>query len=89
MTTLLIAAFIIAYAIQGGSTEEEPETTTGEPVLSGEGIQRRVEHRIEEHQRLEQIRQAAQARDRLRAQTQQPRPGQQAGPGRSPVRAAG
>ena len=89
LTTLLIAAFIIAYAIQGGSTEEEPETTAREPALSGEGIQRRVEHRIEEHQRLEQIRQAAQARDRLRAQTQQPRPGQQAGPGRSPVRAAG
>ena len=89
LTTLLIAAFIIAYAIQGGSTEEEAEPTTGKPVLSGEGIQRRVDHRIEEQQRLELIRQAAQARDRLRAQTQQTRPGQQTGPGRPPVRAAG
>ena len=82
LTTLLIAAFIIAYAIQGGSTEEE-ETTAAEPVLSGEGIQRRVDHRIEEQRRLEQIRKAAEARDRLRAQMQQP------GPGRPPVRTAG
>lgn len=85
LTTLLIAAFIIAYAIQGGSTEEEGETTGGEPVLAGEGIQRRVDHRIEEQRRLEQIRKAARARDRLRAQMEQPRPG----PGRPPVRTAG
>ena len=89
LTTLLIAAFIIAYAIQGGSSEEEPETTAGQPALSGEGIQRRVEHRIEERQRIEQLRQAAEARDRLRAQVQQPAPGQQAGPGRPPVRTSG
>ena len=85
LTTLLIAAFIIAYAIQGGSTEEEPETTAGEPVLAGEGIQRRVEHSIEQQQRLEQVRRAAQARDRLRAQMQQPGPGS----GRSATRTAG
>ena len=89
LTTLLIAAFIIAYAIQGGSTEEEGEITSSEPVLSGEGIQRRVDHRIEEQRRLEQLRQAAAARDRLRAQMQQPRPGQQPGPGRPPARTAG
>ncbi len=47
LTTLLIAAFIIAYAIQGGDTEDEVETTSSEPVLSGEGMQRRVEHTIE------------------------------------------
>ena len=46
LTTLLIAAFIIAYAIQGGSTEEEVETASSEPVLSGEGMQRRVEHTL-------------------------------------------
>lgn len=89
LTTLLIAAFIIAYAIQGGSTEEEPEPTAGEPVLAGEGIQRRVDHRIEEQRRLEQIRKAAEARDRLRAQMEQPRPGQQPGPGRPATRTAG
>ncbi len=89
LTTLLIAAFIIAYAIQGGSTEEEPETTAAEPVLAGEGIQRRVDHRIEEQRRLEQLRKAAQARDRLRAQMEQSRPGQQAGPGRPATRTAG
>ena len=83
LTTLLIAAFIIAYAIQGGSSEEEPEATADEPVLSGEGIQRRVDHRIEEQRRLEQIRKAAEARDRLRAQMQQP------GPGRPSTRSAG
>ena len=33
LTTLLIAAFIIAYAIQGGSTEEERETTAESPCL--------------------------------------------------------
>ena len=48
LTTLMIAAFIIAYAIQGGDTGEEAETTSSEPVLSGEGMQRRVEHTIEE-----------------------------------------
>ena len=85
LTTLLIAAFIIAYAIQGGSTEEEPETTAGEPVLAGEGIQRRVEHSIEQQQRLEQTRRAAAARDRLRSQMQQPGPG----PGRPATRTAG
>ena len=85
LTTLLIAAFIIAYAIQGGSTEEEPETTAREPVLAGEGIQRRVEHSIEQQQRLEQTRRAAAARDRLRAQIQQPGPG----PGRPATRTAG
>ena len=76
LTTLLIAAFIIAYAIQGGSTEEEPETTASEPVLAGEGIQRKVDHEIEQKQRLQQIRQAAAARDRLRAANAaaQPRP---------------
>ena len=89
LTTLLIAAFIIAYAIQGGSTEEEQETTAGEPVLAGEGIQRRVEYGIEQQQRLEQTRRAAAARDRLRAQMQQPRPGQQTGPGRPATRTAG
>ena len=82
LTTLLIAAFIIAYAIQGGSGEEESEATTSEPVLAGEGIQRRVDHRIEEQRRLEQIRKAAEARDRLRAQMQKPGPGRQPGPGR-------
>ena len=89
LTTLLIAAFIIAYAIQGGSTEEERETTAGEPVLAGEGIQRRVDQSIEQQQRLEQTRRAAQARDRLRAQIQQPGPGQQTGPGRAATRTAG
>ena len=89
LTTLLIAAFIIAYAIQGGSTEDEVETTSSEPVLAGEGIQRRVDHRIEEQRRLEQLRRAAQARDRLRAQMEQPRPGQQPGPGRPATRTAG
>ena len=83
LTTLLIAAFIIAYAIQDGSTEEEAEPTTGEPVLAGEGIQRRVDHRIEEQRRLEQLRKAAEARDRLRAQMQQP------GSGRPATRTAG
>ena len=83
LTTLLIAAFIIAYAIQGGSSEEEPETTAADPVLSGEGIQRRVEHSIEERQRLEQTRRAARARDRLRTQMQQP------GPGRPSTRTGG
>ena len=89
LTTLLIAAFIIAYAIQGGSTEEEGETTASEPVLAGEGIQRRVDHRIEEQRRLEQIRKAAQARDRLRAQMQQPRQGQPPSPPRPTTRTAG
>ena len=89
LTTLMIAAFIIAYAIQGGSTEEEPETTADEPVLAGEGIQRRVDHRIEEQRRLEQVRRAAQARDRLRAQMQQPGPGRQTSPGQSATRTAG
>ena len=89
LTTLLIAAFIIAYAIQGGSTEEEGETTASEPELAGEGIQRRVEHSIEQQQRLEQVRRAAAARDRLRAQMQQPGPGQQTGPGRAATRTAG
>ena len=88
LTTLLIAAFIIAYAIQGGSAEEEPETTAGEPVLAGEGIQRRVEHSIEQQQRLEQTRRAAAARDHLRAQMEQ-RAHQPRGPGRPPVRTAG
>ena len=87
LTTLLIAAFIIAYAIQGGSAEEEPETTAGEPVLAGEGIQRRVEHSIEQQQRLEQTRRAAAARDHLRAQMEQRT--QPPGPGRPPVRTAG
>ena len=82
LTTLLIAAFIIAYAIQGGSTEDEVETTTSEPVLSGEGMQRRVEHTIEERQRLEQLRRAAEARDRLRAQTQRRAPDQPRPPSR-------
>ena len=89
LTTLMIAAFIIAYAIQGGSTEEERETTAGDPVLAGEGIQRRVDQSIEQQQRLEQTRRAAQARDRLRAQIQQPGPGQQTGPGRPATRTAG
>ena len=89
LTTLMIAAFIIAYAIQGGSTEEEQETTAGEPVLAGEGIQRRVEHSIEQQQRLEQTRRAAQARDRLRAQIQQSGPGRQTAPGRPATRTAG
>ena len=89
LTTLLIAAFIIAYAIQGGSTEEEKETAAGDPVLAGEGIQRRVEHSIEQQQRLEQTRRAAQARDRLRAQLQQPGSGRQPGTGRPATRTAG
>ena len=87
LTTLLIAAFIIAYAIQGGSTEEEPETTASEPVLAGEGIQRKVDHQIEQQQRLQQIRQAAAARDRLRAQMQQR--AQAPSQGRPPTRTAG
>ena len=89
LTTLMIAAFIIAYAIQGGSSEEETETSGRAPVLSGEGMQRRVEHTIEEQLRLEQFRRAAQARDRLRTQMRQPGPGQQARPGRPPVHTAG
>ena len=89
LTTLLIAAFVIAYAIQGGSGEEEAEATASEPVLAGEGIQRRVDHRIEEQQRLEQIRQAARARDRLRAQMQQPVPVRQPGPGLLATHTAG
>ena len=89
LTTLLVAAFIIAYAIQGGSSEEEPDTTAAEPVLSGEGIQRRVDHRIEEQRRLEQIRKAAEARDRLRAEMQQPGPDRQSGPGRPSTRTTG
>ena len=87
LTTLLIAAFIIAYAIQGGSTEEEPETPASEPVLAGEGIQRKVDHRIEQQRRLQQIRQAAEARDRLRAQMQQQAPAPVEG--RTPTRTAG
>ncbi|MDE2755819.1 MAG: TrbI/VirB10 family protein [Acidobacteriota bacterium] len=83
LTTLLIAAFIIAYAIQGGSSEEEPEATSIGPALSGEGMQRRVENTIEQQKRLEQTRRAAQARDRLRAQMQQP------ASGRPSVRTAG
>ena len=81
LTTLLIAAFIIAYAIQGGSTEEEPETTAAEPVLSGEGIQRRVEHSIEE-QRNASNRPAErpEARDRLRDANAKARSGPAAGP---------
>ena len=89
LTTLLIAAFIIAYAIQGGSSKEEAEPTTSEPVLAGEGIQRRVDHRIEEQQRLEQFRQAARARDRLRAQMQQPVAVRQPGPGLLATHTAG
>ena len=89
LTTLLIAAFIIAYAIQGGSSEEETETSGRAPVLSGEGMQRRVEHTIEEQRRLEQLRRAAQARDRLRTQMRQPGPGQQPGRGRPPAHTAG
>ena len=88
LTSLMIAAFIIAYAIQGGSTEEGPETTAGEPVLAGEGIQRKVDHQIEQQQRLEQIRQAAAARDRLRAQMQQRSQAQPPGQGRPPMRTA-
>lgn len=89
LTTLLIAAFIIAYAIQGGSGEEEPEARASEPLLAGEGIQRRVDHRIEEQQRLEQLRKAAEARDRLRAQMQQPAAVRQPGPGLPATRTAG
>ena len=89
LTTLLIAAFVIAYAIQGGSGEEEPEATASEPVLAGEGIQRRVDHRIEEQQRLEQLRQAAEDRDRLRAQMQQPVAVRQPGPGLLATHTAG
>ncbi len=74
---------------RAGSTEEEGETTAQEPVLAGEGIQRRVDQSIEQQQRLEQTRRAAQARDRLRAQIQQPGPGQQTGPGRAATRTAG
>ncbi len=83
LTTLLVATFIIAYAIQEGSSEEEREATSSEPALSGEGMQRRVENTIEQQKRLEQTRRAAQARDRLRTQMQQP------APGRPPVRTAG
>ena len=68
ITTLLIAAFLIAYAIQGGSPREEIEAPVEEDVLAGEGIQRKVDHEIEQTQRLQQIRQQAAARDRLRAQ---------------------
>ena len=83
LTTLLVAAFIIAYAIQGGDTEDELEATRGGPALSGEGMQRRVDQTIEQQKRLEQTRRAAQARDRLRAQMEQ------SAVGRPPVRTGG
>ena len=51
------------------------EATSSGPALSGEGMQRRVDQTIEQQQRLEQTRRAAQARDRLRAQMQQPASG--------------
>ena len=89
LTTLLIAAFIIAYAIQGGSTEEEAETTSGEPVLAGEGIQRRVEH---EHRGTPTPRTDPQSgpgpRPPAHANAATP-PGQQPGPGRPSTRTAG
>ncbi|MDE2755676.1 MAG: hypothetical protein OXI92_03900 [Acidobacteriota bacterium] len=82
LTTLLVAALIISYAIQGDLTEEQAQTPAAQPPLAGERIQRQVDRRIDERQQLEQNRQAAQARDRLRAQMQQPGPGQQRPPGR-------
>ena len=81
LTTLLVAALIISYSIQGDLTEEEAHTPPPAQHLSGEGIQRQVDRRIEEEQRLQQARQAAQARDRLRAQMQQSAPGEQRRPG--------
>ena len=91
LTTLLIAAFIIAYAIQGGSGEEEPEARASEPVLAGEGIQRRVDHRIEEQQPARTDPQSGRGpRPATRTQMQQPAPGQQPGPAPAcPVRTAG
>lgn len=74
LTTLLIAALIISYAIQGEDTEKEPEPAAQHPPLADERIQRRVDRRIDEQQRLQQARAAAEARDRLRAQMQQSRP---------------
>ena len=88
LTTLLIAAFIIAYAIQGGAPTTELETTPREEVLSGEGIQRRVDHRIEEKQRREQIRRAVEARQRLQDQLQKRAQGQPKGPASPRVRPA-
>ncbi len=87
LTTLLIAAFLIAYAIQGGSPGEEIEAPVEKELLAGEGIQRKVDHEIEQTQRLQQIRQQAAARDRLRAQIEQR--AQPPGPGRPAARTAG
>lgn len=89
ITTLMIAAFLIAYAIQGGAPREEIEAPVEEDVLAGEGIQRKVDHEIEQTQRLQQIRQQAAARDRLRAQMQQRSQAQPPGRGRPQVRTAG
>ena len=89
ITTLLIAAFLIAYAIQGGSPREQVEAPVGEDVLAGEGIQRKVDHEIEQTQRLQQIRQQAAARERLRAQMQQRAQDEQPGQSRPRVRTAG
>ena len=89
ITTLLIAAFLIAYAIQGGSPQEQVEAPVGEDVLAGEGIQRKVDHEIEQTQRLQEVRQQAAARDRLRRQMQERSQAQPPGRSRPRVRTAG
>ena len=71
LATLMIAAFIISRAIQGGGDQEQTPAGSQDEVLADERIQRRVDRRVEERQRQEQLRQAAQARDRLRAEMQQ------------------
>lgn len=71
LTSLMIAAFVISYSIQGDGDQQETPVSVQEDVLADERIQRRADRRIEERQRQEQLRQAAQARDRLRAQMQQ------------------
>ena len=92
LTTVMIAAFLISYAIQGGSTEEQALVAPEEKTLAGERIQQQVDRGIEEQQRIEQLRRAAQARDHLRAQRQQAeqvRRARQSGPGRRSPRMAG
>ena len=71
LTTLLVAAFVISYSIQGDGDQEETPVSVQEDVLADERIQRRADRRIEDRQRQEQIRQAAEARDRLRAEMRQ------------------
>ena len=88
LTTLLIATFIIAYGIQGGAPTTESDITPPEDVLAGDGIQRRVEHSIEDKQRREQIRRAAEARQRLQEQVNQQAQAPSRRPPARPVRTA-